>query len=80
MSYKNSGTKIVLRACEFQVGLHALNFGIADIRTVQKAEQVQESQHGNKTEVDLAKRLLRIHAAGINVVSCPVWVVVLRVL
>lgn len=79
-TYENSRTKIVLRTCEVQVGLHALNLCIADVRPIQEAEQVEESQHWNEAYIHLAKRLLRIDARGVDPLARPVWIMMLGIL
>lgn len=38
---------VVLVAMHAQIGQHALDFRIANVRTLKMADQVQDSQHGH---------------------------------
>ena len=51
---KYSERNVVLRTGELEVFHHPCDFGVSDITTIQEGKDVEQSQHWQKSEVDLA--------------------------
>lgn len=61
-------------ASEFQVRLHALNFGVADVATIEEGKEIEDCEHGDQADVHFAEGLLGVDVGGVNSISGPVGI------
>lgn len=46
---------VVLQPCHAEVVDHAFDFGISNVGTINVADEIQNGQHGDKSDVDLER-------------------------
>ena len=79
-TYENSGTEVIFFSGQFQVFLHTLDLGVADISTVQERQQIENGKHWNQPQVHLPENLFRVNVGDVDIAALPIWVMTFGVL